>query len=89
MSKTIGSVAQIRPGLLDRLKAQSGIKSEEAFARLVGTTRQTIARLKNGEEPSLRVSVGIATAFGLGIGEVIEMIPQAEASNEAPLAKVA
>ena len=76
-------VAVIREGLLDRLKQQSGIKSDDAFARLIGTSRATLARYKAGEEVSMRVAVGVATAFGLGLGEVVEMrmpMPEAVAS---------
>lgn len=71
----VGQVARIRPGLLDRLKDNSGIKSDDAFARTIGISRATYARLKNGEEPTLRTVVGIAHAFGLALGEVIEMVP--------------
>lgn len=70
---TIQPVAVIRDGLLDRLKTQSGIKSDDAFARLIGTSRASLNRYKAGEEVSMRAAVGIATAFGLGLGEVVEM----------------
>ncbi len=66
-------VAAIRDGLLDRLRAQSGVKSDEAFARLIGVSRPTLQRLRNGEEPTLRSVVGIAQTFGLGLGEVVEV----------------
>lgn len=65
--------AQIRSGLLDRLKLNSGIKSDEAFARMIGVSRATLGRLKAGEEPTLRTVVGIAQAFGLALGEVVEI----------------
>ena len=89
MSKTPGSAAQIRPGLLDRLKAQAGIKSDEAFARLLGTTRQTVSRLKDGEEPSIKTAVRIAQTFGLGLGEVVEMLSPTEPAETQALAKAA
>ena len=63
--------ATIRPGLLDRLKTNSGIKSDEAFARLIGVSRATLTRLNEGDEPSLRTVIGIARAFELAVGEVI------------------
>lgn len=66
-------VAVVRDGLIDRLKLQAGIKSDDAFARLVGVSRQTLARYKAGEEVSMRAVVGIAQAFGLGLGEVAEV----------------
>ena len=63
--------AVIRPGLLDRLKANSGIRSDDAFAKLIGVSRTTLQRYKAGEEPSLRAVVSIADAFGLALGEVV------------------
>ncbi|MFC4223538.1 helix-turn-helix domain-containing protein [Lysinibacter cavernae] len=66
-------VAVIRPGLLDRLKGNSGIRNDEAFARLIGVSRATLQRFKNGDEVSMRAAVGISLAFGLGIGEIVEV----------------
>ncbi|GGH33937.1 helix-turn-helix transcriptional regulator [Microbacterium album] len=71
----------IRPGLLDRLKDHSGIKSDEAFARTIGVSRETLNRLKKGEEPSLRTVIGIAHAFGLALGEVVTTVPRPDASE--------
>lgn len=65
------TIAVIRPGLLDRLKTQSGIRSDEAFARTIGISRATLNRVKAGEEPNLRTVIGIAQAFGLALGEVV------------------
>lgn len=81
-SATIQPVAVIRDGLLDRLKIQSGIKSDDAFARLIGVSRATLSRYKAGEEVSMRAVVGIALAFGLGLGEVAE-IRQPQAADLA------
>lgn len=64
----------IRPGLLERLKTNSGIRDDESFARTIGMSRATLNRLRNGEEPSLRAIVGIAQAFGLALGEVVEVV---------------
>lgn len=72
-SAPIQPVAVIRDGLLDRLKIQAGIKSDDSFARLIGVSRATLARYKAGEEVSMRAAVGVAMAFGLGLGEVVEM----------------
>lgn len=63
---------QIRPGLLDRLKKISGLVSDEAFARAIGTSRATLINVRNGErEPSMAFAVGIAQAFGLGLSEIV------------------
>lgn len=61
----------IRPGLLDRLKANNGIRSDDALARIMGISRATLQRYKNGEEPSLRAIANLADAFGLALGEVV------------------
>jgi len=79
MTKTDGSAVKVRPGLLDRLKDNSGIRSDEAFARVIGVSRATLARLRTGEEPSLRAAVGIAQAFDLALGEVLVVGAPAEA----------
>lgn len=61
----------IRPGLLDRLKRNSGVADDESFARLIGTSRATLNRVRAGEAPSMGFAAGIVTAFGLGFGEVV------------------
>lgn len=71
MNNAPDPVVTIRPGLLDRLKDNSGIRSDDAFARMIGVSRTTLGRLKAGEEPTLRTIVGIAQAFDLAFGEVI------------------
>lgn len=71
MTETTGTAVRIRPGLLDRLKENSGIRSDEAFARTIGVSRQTLTRLKAGDEPNIRTVVGIAQAFDLAFGEVV------------------
>lgn len=70
MTEPTGTRVTIRPGLLDRLKQNSGIRNDEAFARAIGVSRPTLARIKAGEEPTLRTVIGIMQAFGLGFGEV-------------------
>lgn len=76
----IAAVGIIRPGLLDRLQTHSGIKQDDAFAASIGVSRATLARLKDGEMPSLATAIQIARTFGLGLGEVVEMV---EAPAEA------
>ena len=72
----------IRPGLLDRLKINNGIKSDEALARLMGISRATLSRYRSGEEPSLRAIVNLSEAFGLALGEVVSK-PEPEAERVA------
>lgn len=62
--------AVIRPGLLDRLQKYSGIQSDDAFARTICTSRSTLDRVRKGDPPSIGFIVGVASAFGLGLGEV-------------------
>lgn len=73
----------IRPGLLDRLKNNSGIKSDEAFARTIGTSRSTLDRVSNGEAPSIGFIAGVASAFGLGLGEVAIVAPDEHVDSVA------
>lgn len=78
------TVIKVRPGLLDRLKENSGITSDEAFARTIGVSRQTLIATRNGErEPSIGFAVGVAQAFGLGLSEVVVWRPAHEEENPA------
>lgn len=79
------TVIKVRPGLLERLKENSGITSDEAFARTIGVSRQTLIATRNGErEPSIGFAVGVAQAFGLGLSEVV--VWEDERKAEAPAA---
>jgi transcriptional regulator with XRE-family HTH domain len=71
-----------RPGLLDRLKTNNGIRSDEALARLMGISRSTLQNYRNGSEPSLRAVVLLADAFGLALGEVL-VKPEDDEQHEA------
>lgn len=78
------TVIKVRPGLLDRLKENSGITSDEAFARTIGVSRQTLIATRSGErEPSIGFAVGVAQAFGLGLSEVVVWEPVREEDNPA------
>lgn len=83
MTEPLGTTVRIRPELLDRLKQNAGIRSDDAFARTIGITRATLARMKAGEEPSLRTVLGIMQAFGLSFGEVTEPVPASADRAEA------
>lgn len=76
---------KVRPGLLDRLKETSGIRSDDAFARTIGISRATLDNAKKGGEPSLRTVLGIAQAFGLAMGEVVVVV-DAEIAEAQPVA---
>lgn len=70
---------RVRPGLLDRLKKNADIGSDEAFARLIGSSRATLDQVRKGErEPSMAFAVGVCKAFKLGLGEVVEWDESAE-----------
>lgn len=78
------AMAALRDGLIDRLKSNSGITSDDAFARTIGVSRNTLARVQAGELPSIRVIAGIANAFGLSLGEVAVPVEEpAEAQRGA------
>ncbi|ALJ20405.1 helix-turn-helix domain-containing protein [Microbacterium sp. No. 7] len=79
MNRTDEQQVRIRPGLLDRLKLNSGVKSDDAFARMIGVSRSTLSRLRAGDEPTIRTAWNIADAFGLGLGEVVVAVDAPEA----------
>lgn len=66
-------LGMIRPNLLKRLKENSGMTSDDAFARSIGVSRATLDRLRRGAEPSVAVVILIAKAYGLALGEVLVM----------------
>jgi putative transcriptional regulator len=56
-----------------RLRFENGEMTQEALARAVGVTRQTIIALEAGKyAPSLELAFRIARAFGLGVEEVFQ-----------------
>lgn len=69
---------RIKPGLLERLRNLSEIKSDDAQARMLGVDRSTINRIKNGEQPSGKFMATLCTTYGLGLGEAFEIYESAE-----------
>ncbi|GAB2514769.1 helix-turn-helix transcriptional regulator [Lysobacter humi (ex Lee et al. 2017)] len=56
---------------LRRLRFEHGELSQEALARRVGVTRQTIIAIEGGRyAPSLELAMRLARAFGLGVDDV-------------------
>jgi putative transcriptional regulator len=54
-----------------RLRFERGEMTQEALAREVGVTRQTIIALEAGKyAPSLELAFRIARAFGVGVEDV-------------------
>ncbi|WP_182359410.1 helix-turn-helix transcriptional regulator [Tomitella gaofuii] len=43
------AVIRVRAGVLDRARKQAGVKSEQAFAQLLGVSRETIRLVEAGE----------------------------------------
>ncbi|MDN4598489.1 hypothetical protein [Leifsonia virtsii] len=72
----MASVIRIRPGLLARLRETRMIPSEEAQARLIGVDRGTLRRVDAGSQPSGSFMAGLCEAFGLGLGEAFEVVPE-------------
>lgn len=67
---------RIRPNLLERLKDNAGIRTDDAFARAIGISRATLDRLRAGGEPNLRTVIAIAQTFGLALGEVVVTVDE-------------
>lgn len=56
-----------------RLRFEHGEMTQEALAREVGVTRQTIIALEAGRyAPSLELAFRISRAFGLGLEDVFQ-----------------
>ncbi|WP_427870582.1 helix-turn-helix domain-containing protein [Leucobacter luti] len=78
----IHPVPIVRPGLLDRLKTNSGIRTDEAFAASIGISRATLDRLRKGDTPDLRTVVMIARSYGIGLSEVVTEVDPSELDAE-------
>ena len=56
-----------------RLRFEHGEMTQEALARAVGVTRQTIIALEAGKyAPSLELAFRLAHAFGVGVEDVFQ-----------------
>lgn len=56
---------------LRRLRFEHGEMTQEALARAVGITRQTVISLETGRyAPSLELAMRLAQVFGRGVDEV-------------------
>lgn len=72
MSMTI----RVKTGLLARLRETRQIPSEDAQARLIGCDRTTLRRVDAGAQPSGTFMAGLCDAFGLGLGEAFDVVPE-------------
>lgn len=71
----------IKPGLIEKLQERSGIRNEAAFARLLNADQAEVMRLRQGGEVSIRGVVGIASAFGMSLRDVVTAeVPKAAAA---------
>jgi transcriptional regulator with XRE-family HTH domain len=66
---------RIKPGIVQRLRETRGITSEDAFARLIRSERSTLRRIEAGAQPSGSFMANFCDVFGLGLGEVFEIVP--------------
>lgn len=70
---------QLRPGIIRRLKESRGIPSDEIVARMMGVDRGTLRRVEAGAQPSGTFVANAVVAFGMGIGELFEVVVDAKA----------
>jgi putative transcriptional regulator len=62
---------------LRRLRFEHGEMTQDALARSVGVTRQTIVALETGRyAPSLELAMKLAGVFGRGVDDVFFWKPQ-------------
>jgi len=71
---------------LRRLRFDNGEMTQEALARAVGVTRQTVVALETGRyAPSLELAMRLASVFGRGVDDVFYWIePPAPSSSAKP-----
>ena len=74
---------RIKPGIISRLRETRGIRSDDAFARLMQTDRSTLRRIDNGAQPSGSFMAGFCDAFGLGLGEAFDVVAAEEVAQAA------
>lgn len=70
----MGHSIRIKEGLVPRLREARGIRSEDAFARLVGHDRVTLRRVVAGAQPSGAFMASFCATFGMGLGEVFDIV---------------
>ena len=62
-----------------RLRFEHGEMTQQQLAEAAGCTRQTIIALEQGGYvPSLALAFRVARAFGLGVEDVFEFLPEEE-----------
>lgn len=69
---------QIKEGLLERLRKVNDIASEDAQARMIGVDRTTLRRIDNGASPSSAFIAAMVVTYGMGIGEMFEVVTVSE-----------
>lgn len=67
--------AQLRHGLIDRIRKFSGLVSDAAIADAMGVSRQVFSNVATGKNaPSMEFCIGLQRAFGLTPGEAVEIV---------------
>ncbi|MDJ1371783.1 transcriptional regulator [Gulosibacter molinativorax] len=72
---------KLRVGVIDRVKELRSIPSDAVMARMIGVDRATLNRVRNGQEPTGRFVAGAVDAFGMGIGELFEVVASDDADQ--------
>lgn len=73
----------LRDGVLKRLRETRSIPSDEVLARMIGVDRGTLRRVECGAQPSGTFVANTVAAFGLGIGELFEVVVDSKADLKA------
>lgn len=69
------STLRIKPGVLERLQEQSGIRADDAFARSLSITTTTLKNAKNGSKVGAGLVATICHVYGKTLLEVAEVAP--------------
>ncbi len=80
-TETTATRLALKPGLIEKAQERAGIRSDAAFARLMNVDQAEADRLRRGGEISIRGVVGLASAFGLSLRDVVTSeVPKAAAA---------
>lgn len=64
----------LRPGIARRVRELHRIPTEIEQAAMLGVDRTTLRRVDQGPQPSGYFMAQFCTVFGLGLGEVFEIV---------------
>lgn len=62
---------EVRPELLDQIRTDLGLTSDEQLAHRLGCTAETVRRLRIGRQPSLGTALAISALTGVDVSRIL------------------